>query len=216
MIRHSFVHHVECFNHDNHIQQRAEHEQNEDFFVHGIVFSIRYVSYAANCGYFDEIEPVAEIDKYITGGFVDNFGHLADEIVVVHLGNNHTWSNVKSNGYPPHIRLRRHTSDGTNRRYHIVDSTVRFVYIVVLENVRGSQTRQKSDERQRHSDERQFTYAQVEEQQHVFKRVVRRFVGGLYGGLGGHVSRARARASTPPLRRTERSSTTLFFNVHRG
>lgn len=68
---------------------------------------------------------------------------------------------------------------------------MRFVYVVVLENVRGSEARQKSDERQRHADERQFTYAQVEEQQHVFKRVVRRFVGGLYGGLGGHISRAR-------------------------
>jgi len=89
---------------------------------------------------------------------------------------------------------------------------VRFVYVVVLENVRGSQTRQKSDERQRHSDERQFTYAQVEEQQHVFKRVVRRFVGGLYGGLGGHVSRAGA--STPPLRSTARSSTTPVEQKH--
>lgn len=68
---------------------------------------------------------------------------------------------------------------------------MRFVYVVVLKNVRGSQTRQKSDERQRHADERQFTYAQVEEQQHVFKRIVRRFVAGLYGGLGDHIWRAR-------------------------
>lgn len=137
MVRHRFVHLIECLNHDDHVQQRAEHEQNEDLLVHGIVFSIGYVGYATDGGYFDKIEPVAEVDEYISVGLVSDFGHLIDEIVVIHLGDDHTRSNVKSDGYPPHVRLRRHTSDGTNRWYHIVDSTVRFVHVVVLEDVSG-------------------------------------------------------------------------------
>jgi len=75
---------------------------------------------------------------------------------------------------------------------------MRFVYVVVLKDVRGCQARQQCDEWQRHADERQFAYAQVEEQQHVLKRVVHRFVGGLgEGGLGGHV----ARPCKPRIRR---------------
>jgi len=33
--RHRFVYHVERLDHDHHVQQRAEHEQNKDFLVHG-------------------------------------------------------------------------------------------------------------------------------------------------------------------------------------
>lgn len=32
---HRLVHHVERLDHDDHVQQRAEHEQNEDFLVYG-------------------------------------------------------------------------------------------------------------------------------------------------------------------------------------
>jgi len=65
-----------------------------------------------------------------------------------------------------------------------------FVHVIVLEDICCCQARQQCDEWQRHANERQFAYAQVEEQQHVPERVVHRFVGGLDdGGLGGHVAR---------------------------
>lgn len=32
---HRLVRHTESLDHDNHVQERAEHEHNEDFFVHG-------------------------------------------------------------------------------------------------------------------------------------------------------------------------------------
>lgn len=46
--------------------------------------------------------------------------------------------------------------------------TVRFVHVVILEDIRRRQARQQCDKRKRHSDEREFSNTQVEEQ-HVFR-----------------------------------------------
>lgn len=83
-------------------------------YVLTIILSIGYVSDTANCGYFDQVEPVTEVDEYRRIGSLSGFGHLTDKVIVVYLGNDHAWADVESNGDPPHVRLRRHAGDGAD------------------------------------------------------------------------------------------------------
>lgn len=92
-----------------------------------IVFPVGYVSYTADGDDLDYVEPVAEVDEQrgVTaarrpvGGVLA--GQDADEVVVVHLSDDHARSDVERDRDPPHVSLRRDAGDGANRRNDVVD-----------------------------------------------------------------------------------------------
>lgn len=93
-----------------------------------VIFSVGYVGDTTDGGHFDQVQPVAEADEHgrvaTSAAAAAGDGPLPsraiDEIVVVHLCDDHARPDVECDGDPPHVRLRRDAGNGADRRDHVV------------------------------------------------------------------------------------------------